>query len=112
MADVHTLYSESDQLKAAGDLDGAVAKLEEALGVEPGFALAHSGLAVLEQRRGNHQQAIEHALKVCELEPNDAFSFTALSVTYQRAYAGTGDTSFIGLAEDAMAKSRVMEAGH
>jgi Flp pilus assembly protein TadD len=65
---------------------------------------------VLEQRRGNHQQAIDHALKVCELEPDDAFSFTALSVTYQRAYAGTGDTSFIRMAEDAMAKSRQMES--
>jgi Flp pilus assembly protein TadD len=110
MADVFALYKESDQLKATGDLDGAVAKLHEAVAADPAFALAHSGLAVLEQRRGNHQQAIDHALKVTELEPNDAFSFTALSVTYQRAYAGTGDTSFIRMAEDAMARSRQIES--
>jgi tetratricopeptide (TPR) repeat protein len=110
MSDVYAIYQESDQLKASGDLDGAVAKLEEALALDPQFALAHSGLAVLEQRRGNHQQAIEHAQKVCELSPDDAFSYTALSVTYQRAYAGTGDTSFIRLAEDAMAHSRQIES--
>ena len=29
-------------------------------------------------------KAIEHAVKVAELEPDDPFSFTALSVIYQR----------------------------
>ncbi|MEM8866486.1 MAG: tetratricopeptide repeat protein [Planctomycetota bacterium] len=103
------LYDEADKLKDAGDLDGAVAKLQEALDQDADYALAHSALAVVEQRRGNHEQAIEHAKKVTELEPNDAFSFTALSVTYQRAYAGTNEMSYIQLAEDAMAKSREVE---
>ena len=34
---------------------------------------------------GRHDDAIRHGLKVCELEPKDPFSFTAMSVTFQRA---------------------------
>ncbi len=100
------LYDEADKLKDAGDLDGAVEKLKAALEMDANYALAHSALAVVEQRRGNHEIAISHAKKVTELQPDDAFSFTALSVTYQRAYAGMGEMSYIQLAEDAMAKSR------
>lgn len=105
------LYDEADQLKAAGDLDAAAAKLTEAVQADPAYTLAYSALAVVEQKRGNHDQAIAHATKVTELAPDDAFSFTALSVTYQRAYAGTGEMSYIQLAEDAMAKSRTIEGG-
>lgn len=105
------LYDEADKLKDAGELDAAVAKLHEALELDPEYALAHSALAVVEQRRGNHEQAIEHAKRVTELQPDDPFSFTALSVTYQRAYAGAGEMSYIQLAEEAMAKSREVQMG-
>ncbi|MEM9185833.1 MAG: scaffolding protein [Planctomycetota bacterium] len=103
------LYDEADKLKDAGDLDGAVAKLLQAVEIDASYGLAYSALAVVEQKRGNHEQAIEHAKKVTELSPDDAFSYTALSVTYQRAYAGMGEMSYIQLAEDAMAKSREVE---
>jgi tetratricopeptide (TPR) repeat protein len=112
MADVVALYDEADRLKDAGKSDEAVAKLKEALAVDPKYALAHSALAVLLQRLGRHEEAIEHAEAVCELEPNDPFSFTALSVIYQRAYAGTNEMQFIRLAEDAMEKSRILQGRH
>ena len=51
-----------------------------------------------------HDDAIQHALKVCELQPNDTFSFTALSVTYVRA-------GKIQEAEDAKAKAHLL-SGH
>jgi Flp pilus assembly protein TadD len=95
------LYAEADQLKDRGDLEGAVAKLDELLAQDPSYALAHSALAVILGRLRHHEQAINHALKVCELQPNDTFSFTALSVTYQRA-------GRIPEAEDAMAHARMM----
>jgi tetratricopeptide (TPR) repeat protein len=95
------LYAEADQLKDRGDLEGAVAKLDELLAQDPSYALAHSALAVIHGRLRHHEQAINHALKVCELQPNDTFSFTALSVTYQRA-------GRIPEAEDAMARARMM----
>jgi tetratricopeptide (TPR) repeat protein len=111
MPDPFALYDQADQLKAAGDLEGAAAKLAEAIAADDCYALAHSAMAIVQQKLGAHDKAIQHAQRVCELEPNDAFSYTAMSVTYQRAYAGTGDTSYIALAEEAMAKSRMVEAG-
>ena len=110
MSDVVRLYDEADKLKAQGKLDEAVAKLEEAIAIDDSYALAHSALAVNLQRLGRHQEAIQHAIRVTELEPNDAFSYTALSVTYQRAFAGTNDMNYIRLAEEAMERSRML--GH
>ncbi|QDT67829.1 Tetratricopeptide repeat protein [Planctomycetes bacterium MalM25] len=111
MSDPAKLYDEADQLKASGDLAGAAAKLAEALEADDSYALGHAAMAVVQQKLGEHEKAIEHAKKVCELEPTDAFSYTALSVTYQRAWAGTQNQQYIQLAEDAMAKSREIEAG-
>ena len=99
------LYSEAERLKDSGDLEGAVRKLEELLSQDSQFALAHSALAVICGRLRRHDEAIGHALKVCELEPKDAFSFTALSVTYQRA-------GRIPEAEEAMARARMMQMQH
>lgn len=110
MATAVELYNEADQLKAEGKLDEAVAKFEEALEVDPGYALSHSALAVVQQKMGRHEQAVAHAQKVCELAPDDPFSFTAMSVTYQRAFAGTGEHKYIALAEEAMEKSRILQS--
>ncbi|HWB11839.1 MAG TPA: scaffolding protein [Pirellulales bacterium] len=99
------LYSEAERLKDSGDLEGAAKKLAELLVQDPQFALAHSALAVIYGRLRRHDDAIEHALKVCELEPKDTFSFTALSVTYQRA-------GRIPEAEEAMARARMMQMHH
>ncbi len=81
----HELYDQADQLKDQGKLEEAVVKYQEALAEDPLFALAHSALAVVCGKLGRHDEAIGHAEKVCELEPNDPFGFTALSVTYVRA---------------------------
>jgi len=110
MSDVAALYDEADKLKDAGQLDEAAGKLNEALALDPNYALAHSALAVVLQRLGRHDEAIEHAKQVCELEPDDPFSYTALSVTYQRAFAGTNNQQFIRLAEDAMEQSRILQS--
>ncbi|HEX7380272.1 MAG TPA: tetratricopeptide repeat protein [Pirellulales bacterium] len=95
------LYNEAEKLKDGGDLEGAATKLNELLAQDAQYALAHSALAVIYGRMGRHAEAVEHAMKVCELQPNDAFSFTALSVTCQRA-------GRIMEAEDAMARARMM----
>jgi Tfp pilus assembly protein PilF len=100
------LYRQYEQLKDSGQLTEATAPLEEALQADPTYALAHSALAVVYGRLGRHAEAIEHGLKVCELEPNDPFSFTAMSVTFQRA-------GKIPEAEDAMARARMLQSqGH
>jgi tetratricopeptide (TPR) repeat protein len=110
VADPAALYDEADKLKDAGKLDEAVARLNDALAADANYALAHSALAVVLQRLGRHEEAIQHAQRVCELEPDDPFSFTALSVTFQRAFAGTNNMQYIRLAEDAMERSRILQS--
>jgi tetratricopeptide (TPR) repeat protein len=110
MADPVALYDEADKLKDAGKLDDAFSKLNEAVAADPTYALAHAALAVVLQKLGRHEDAIQHAQKVCQLEPDDPFSFTALSVTYQRAFAGTNNMQYIRLAEDAMERSRMLQS--
>jgi tetratricopeptide (TPR) repeat protein len=78
------LYDQAADLRDQGNKEGAVAKLEEAVALDPAFAIGHGMLAKLYADLAKADQAIEHALKVAELEPDDAFSFTALSVIYQR----------------------------
>ncbi len=108
MATREELYDAADQLKDEGKLDEAVAQLHDLLESRSDYALAHSALAVIYGRLGEHEKAIEHGQKVCELEPGDAFSYTAMSVTCQRAFAGTGDHTYIHRAEEAMAKSHTV----
>ena len=112
MSDVVKLYDQADRLKAEGKLEEAAATLKEALAADESYALAHSALAVVLQRLGQHDEAIAHAQRVAELEPTDAFSFTALSVTYQRAFAGTQNMAYIRLAEEAMEQSRMIGQRH
>jgi Flp pilus assembly protein TadD len=78
------LYDQAAELRDQGNKEGAAAKLEEAIAQEPGFALGHGMLAKLYADLAMADKAIEHARRVVELEPDDAFSYTALSVIYQR----------------------------
>lgn len=78
------LYDQAIDLRDAGDKPGAVAKLEEAVAADPAFAIGHGMLAKLFADLAEGDKAIAHAQKVVELEPDDTFSYTALSVIYQR----------------------------
>jgi Tfp pilus assembly protein PilF len=78
------LYDLAALRRDEGDKEAAVANLEEALALDPNFALAHGMLAKLYADLAVADKAIAHAQKVVELEPDDAFSYTALSVIYQR----------------------------
>ena len=112
MSDPIALYDQADKLKDEGKIEESATKLKEALAADPSYALAHSALAVVLQKLGKHEEAIDHARRACELEPNDPFSFTALSVTYQRAFAGTNNQQYIRMAEDAMEQSRMLQSRH
>lgn len=102
MPDNETLYDDAIKLKDEGNVDQAIAKMQELVAQDDTYALAHSALAKMLTDKGDHQQAIKHAVRVTELEPNDPFSFTALSVTYQRG-------GFIPEAEDALARARMVQ---
>ena len=80
-----------------------MAKLREILKIDPNHSLTHSALAVHLQKLGHLDDAIAHATKVTELEPDDHFSFTQLSVICMRC-------GRIQEAEDAMAKAHEIQA--
>jgi Flp pilus assembly protein TadD len=66
-------------------LDEAVAKLEDLLTQDSNYALAHSALSVYYGRLERFEDAVAHAQRVCELEPDDPFSYVALSLICQKA---------------------------
>lgn len=78
------LYDQAVDLRDKGDKPGAIAILEEAVTADPAFVIGHGMLAKLYADVAEIDEAIAHAKKVVELEPEDTFSYTALSVIYQR----------------------------
>lgn len=110
MSDITQRYNQAEKLKDEGKNEEALALLKEIVEEDPTHVLAHLTIGRIYTLQGNFDGAIEHGLEACKLEPNEPFNFTALSVTYQRAFAGTQEHRFIQLAEDAMARSRQLEA--
>jgi len=108
MSDLLALYEEADQLKDQGKYEECVAKLKQILEQDETHVLSHMALAVVLGKLGQYDESVQHAQRACELEPDAPFNFTALSVSYQRAFAGTQNQSYIQLAEDAMAKSQTL----
>ena len=94
-------YEAAEKLKNDGKLEEAVAALEAVVAENKDFALAYSALAAWCTRLERHEKAVEHARRVCELEPNEPFSYTALSVACMRA-------GKIEEAEEALGRSRMM----
>ena len=111
MSTSQELYNQAEKLKDEGKHEEAITILNQIIEQEEGFVLAHLALAVLYGRVNKHDDAVRHGERACELEPTEPFNFTAISVTYQRAYAGTGDQKFIQMAEDAKARSDMMHHG-
>ena len=85
MPTVDQLYDEAIELQQAGKLEEAVGKLEGLVVDHPDYALAHAALSVFYGKLGRQDEAVEHAQRVCELEPDDPFSFMAMSLICQRA---------------------------
>lgn len=108
MNDLHARYNDVEKLIDNENFEDAIAGLTGIVGDDESFVLAHLALARVYTKTGQHDLAIQHAEKACELEPEDSFNYTALSVTYQRAWAGTQDQQYITKAEDAMAKAQTM----
>jgi len=79
------LYDEAIALQESGKLEEAVDKLEALLAEHPDHALTHAGLSVFYGKLDRHDEAVKHGQKVCELEPDDPFSFMAMSMICQKA---------------------------
>ncbi|TWU65942.1 MULTISPECIES: tetratricopeptide repeat protein [Crateriforma] len=109
MSDIHAQYNDVEKLIDEEKFEEAIKGLEEIVAKDDSFVLAHLALARVYTKTGQHAEAVQHGEKACELEPNESFNFTALSVTYQRAWAGTQDQEFIRKAEDAMARAQTLQ---
>ncbi len=100
-ADPDELYDAANQLKEDGNLEAAVAALQEIVAEHPDHLQSHLALGVHLQKLGQNDAAIAHASRVTELNPSDAFSYVQLSVVLQRC-------GLIPQAEDAMAKAQAI----
>lgn len=78
-------YDAAVELQQNGQLDEAIAALEQLVEDHPDYALAYSALSAFYGQKDDYEKAIPHAQKVVELEPEDPFSFTALSMICQKA---------------------------
>jgi Flp pilus assembly protein TadD len=103
------LFKEAETFKRAGKNAEAIEKFEAVLKEDETHVLSHMGLAVLLGKAGRHADAIRHSERACELEPNEVFNYTALSVTFQRAFEATQDRTFIYKAEEAKTKAHELQ---
>ena len=98
------MYDEAVALQEKGKVEEAVAKLHDLLKEAPEYALAHAALSKFYGLLEKHDEAVEHAKKVCELEPEDSFSFVAMSMICQKA-------DRMAEAEQAMMQAQAAAAG-
>lgn len=108
MSEVIQRYNEAEKLKDEGKYDEAVEKLNALLADHEDHVLSHLALSAIYSKQGKHAEAVKHGERACELDPNDSFNFTAMSVVYQKAFAGTQNRQYIQAAEDAMARASAM----
>ena len=93
----------------------AIAAYEKALALAPDWTDALHGLAMACMHAGSLDRAIEVGLRICELDAEDPFAHTSLSMFYQRKgavaeQAGNADEAraMIELAEKEGAKARML----
>jgi tetratricopeptide (TPR) repeat protein len=79
----------------------AIAEYEKALVLRPGWTDVLNALATAHSKNGNQDEAIRIINSAIELDANDAFAFTSLSIFLQRA-------GKIPEAESAAAKARMI----
>lgn len=104
MLEINERYDRATALKQAGDIEAAVVQLQAIVADHPGHALSHSTLAIYLQLLDREDEAVFHAERVTQLDPQDAFAWTQFAVICQ--WCGRSDES-----ERAMALARRLAAG-
>jgi len=85
MSAADKLVDEADRLKDQGQLDAAVAKLREALALDPAHVMGNLMLSKTFNDLKKYPEAIEAGKKAIELEPNSWFNYMSLSIVYRNA---------------------------
>ncbi len=73
------LVRESQELAAAGDTEGARAKLEEALKADPKYPSIYANLGYLYERGGDKVRALENYAQLLRLRPSDEYGRERIS---------------------------------
>ena len=96
----------SERLRKEGKYTEAAAKYREFLASDQSHVLSHLALAVVYGLLGEHDKAVASGRRACELEPDDPFNLTALTVTYKRAFDATQDSKYVQPAGDALGQGQ------
>ncbi|MAG33291.1 MAG: hypothetical protein CL908_20640 [Deltaproteobacteria bacterium] len=78
-SDARSMYKEGFELFVKGQIEEAVARYREAIGVDDTLAIAWNALSMALAKQGDLEAAVEAAEKLVELEPDDPLSHTNLS---------------------------------
>lgn len=97
-----TAYNEGVGLIQANNLDGAVAKFQEALQIDPNLAQAYGVLADIHLKQNRWAEALAAAEKYAELKPAEA---KGLRVLRYDAYKGMGDEAKANAALEDLVKN-------
>ena len=84
MSDAQTHYLAGLKLFGEEQHAAAIAEYEQALALKPNWTDAMHALATSQSKLGNQEQAIETVNGIIELEPDDAFAYTSLSIFLMR----------------------------
>ncbi len=93
-------YKKALELFGRNEHVDAIGEYEKALAMEPDWTEALHGLAMAQMQAGRLEDAIKTGERVVELDPDDPFAYTSLSMFWQRK----GD---IDEAERQQAKARM-----
>lgn len=100
--DIEELFFEGSDLHGEGRHAEAMERFERCLAIDPDYADALLGKAMVHMARSEFDEAIALARRIAELQPEDVLAHTNLSVFCQRA-------GRIQEAEEAAAKAKVLD---
>jgi tetratricopeptide (TPR) repeat protein len=98
------LFDEAGGDIAVGDLEAAIGKLREAVGIDPAYFDGWHALGMALFKAGRTREGIGAALMAATLDPNDLLNWTALSQMYVRE-------GLIQEAEEAKGNARILSLG-
>jgi tetratricopeptide (TPR) repeat protein len=101
MTDAKTHYLSGLKLFGQNQWEAAIAEYRKALELKPGWTDLLNALATAHSKAGDQEQAIRVIEQAIQIDPNDAFAFTSLSIFLQR-------NGKIPEAEAAAAKARMI----
>ncbi len=84
MADKLEHYQNGLRFFGENKHEEAIAEYQAALSLDPGWTEGLHGLAMAQMHAGKLDEAIETGLKIVEIDKNDAFAHTSLSMFYMR----------------------------